>query len=79
MHYSTIIGEMIAMSFNAPAFTWYSSPAATELENIIVDWLAKSYSLPDKFLLKNEGGGCVYNTVGEGIMLAIHTAKFLKR
>lgn len=66
---------MVASSFNAPAFTWYASPASTELENHMADWLCRAFHLPEKFLLSNQGGGCIYNTVGESIMLAVHTAK----
>lgn len=31
-------------------FSWIASPAATELEMLVLDWLAKALNLPDDFL-----------------------------
>jgi glutamate/tyrosine decarboxylase-like PLP-dependent enzyme len=31
-------------------FSWITSPAATELESIVLDWLAKALLLPQDFL-----------------------------
>lgn len=39
LHYSSIIGGFMDLCFAAPAFTWYASPAITELENLVSDWL----------------------------------------
>ena len=39
-----------------------SSPAATELETIVMDWLGKMLGLPSEFLHSNEqtmGGGVI--------------------
>lgn len=36
-------------------FSWITSPAATELEMIVLDWLAKLLNLPDYFLLGGKG------------------------
>ena len=35
-----IIAELIAATLNQVAFIWRTSPAATELEYLVVDWLA---------------------------------------
>lgn len=78
MSHTTLIGELISIAFNNPGFTWICSPACTELENIVVDWVAKMVGLPDKFLLKNEGGGSIQTTIGTNIFLSIHSAKMKK-
>ena len=76
-HYS-VLGEMIALSFNTPGFTWHVSQAATELENVIADWGVKMLGLPHHYLLKNKGGGMISNSIGDDIFLSIHAAKYRK-
>lgn len=44
------LGEMLSAAFNVIGFSWVTSPAATELEMIVLDWLAKLLKLPDDFL-----------------------------
>lgn len=41
---------MLSAAFNVIGFSWITSPAATELEMIVLDWLAKLLKLPDDFL-----------------------------
>lgn len=45
-----------------------SSPACTELETIVMDWLGKMIGLPNEFLHSNEqtrGGGVIQVSDGE--------------
>lgn len=44
------LGEMLSAGFNIVGFSWVTSPAATELEVIVLDWLAKMLKLPNQFL-----------------------------
>ncbi|KAB1222781.1 Tyrosine/DOPA decarboxylase 5 [Morella rubra] len=39
-----------------PKFSWISSPAATELETIVMDWLGEMLQLPKAFLFSGNGG-----------------------
>ena len=41
-----IIAELLAATLNQVAFIWRTSPAATELEYLVVDWLAELLGLP---------------------------------
>ncbi|XP_028056797.1 tyrosine decarboxylase 1-like [Camellia sinensis] len=43
-------GEMLSAGINMVGFSWITSSAATELEMIVLDWLAKLLKLPDDFL-----------------------------
>lgn len=54
---ASLLGDMLANGFNCLGFTWASSPAVTELEVIVMDWLAKMLGLPDCFLHSTGGGG----------------------
>lgn len=45
-----ILGELYSAAFNGPTFDWICSPAVTELENIVLDWLVHGLNLPESFL-----------------------------
>ncbi|KAL4627662.1 hypothetical protein ACB092_05G181000 [Castanea dentata] len=51
------VGEMLSTGFNVVGFNWMSSPAATELECIVMDWLGEMLKLPKSFLFYGNGGG----------------------
>jgi len=78
MSSAAIIGDMISLAFNSPGFTWIASPATTELENIVADWIVKMMNLPEKFLLKNSGGGAILASIGISIFYSIHAGKYRK-
>src|SRR5260370_1273198 len=44
-----ILGEIITAPLNVNAMTWRTSPAATELETVVIDWLRQWMGLPDQF------------------------------
>jgi aromatic-L-amino-acid/L-tryptophan decarboxylase len=41
-----VLAELLIAAMNVNAFTWLSSPAATELEVTVMDWLAQLLGLP---------------------------------
>jgi aromatic-L-amino-acid decarboxylase len=47
--YPGIIGEMLCSALNVNAMLWKTSPAATELEEVVTDWLRQMLGLPDQF------------------------------
>ncbi len=52
-----ILGELLASSLNINAMLWKSSPAATELEEVVVNWMKQLLNLPDNFFgLITDGG-----------------------
>jgi len=42
-----ILAEMLAATINSVGFLWRSAPAATELEQVVLDWTAQLLGLPD--------------------------------
>src|SRR3989441_10115048 len=64
-----ILGEIISAPLNVNAMTWRTSPAATELETVVIDWLRQWMGLPDQF------DGVVYDTASVGIMHALAVAR----
>src|SRR3982074_457173 len=64
-----ILVEMIAAALNVNAMTWRTSPAATELESLVLNWLRQWLGLPDDF------SGVVYDTASISTMHAIAVAR----
>jgi aromatic-L-amino-acid decarboxylase len=44
-----ILGEMLTSTLNVNAMLWRTSPAATELEEVTLDWLRQMLGLPADF------------------------------
>jgi aromatic-L-amino-acid decarboxylase len=64
-----IFAEMIAAALNVNAMTWRTSPVATELETVVLDWLRQWMALPEEF------SGVVYDTASIGSMHALAVAR----
>ena len=60
-----ILAEMITGALNVNAMTWRTSPAATELETLVLDWLRQWLGLPNEF------EGVVYDTASISTMHAL--------
>ena len=64
-----VFGEMFAAAFDMKAMLWRTSPASTELEDVVLDWLRKMMHLPDVF------EGIIYDTASVSTMHAIAAAR----
>ncbi len=64
-----ILAEMIAAALNVSAMTWRTSPVATELETLVLDWLRQMLGLPEEFR------GIVYDTASISTLHALAAAR----
>ncbi len=64
-----IFGEFLTAAFDVKAMLWRTSPAATELEQVTLDWLRQMLGLPDLF------HGIIYDTASVSSMHAIAVAR----
>lgn len=69
------LGEMLSTGFNVVGFNWMASPAATELESIVMDWLGRMLRLPESFLFSGNGGGVIHGTTCEAILCTLVAAR----
>ncbi|XP_050368801.1 phenylacetaldehyde synthase-like [Argentina anserina] len=72
---AAFLGEMLTTGFNVVGFSWVSSPAATELENIVMDWLADMLQLPKSFHFSGNGGGVIHGSTTEAIVCTMKAAR----
>src|SRR5437763_17221004 len=64
-----IIGEVLAAALNVNAMLWRTSPAATELEQVTLDWLRQMLGLPHPLF------GVINDTASTGILYALAAAR----
>ena len=64
-----VLGEMLAAALNVNAMVWKSSPAATELEQVTLDWLRAFLGLPPEF------SGAINDTASTSTFLALAAAR----
>lgn len=75
--FPAMIGDMYSGAFNAAAFNWICSPAITELETVMMDWVANLLGLPKCYLSTsdNGGGGIIQGTASEVVVTAVVAAR----
>ena len=64
-----ILGELLCAALNVNAMLWRTSPAATELEDVVLDWLRKLLGLPAAFR------GVIYDTASISTLCALAAAR----
>jgi aromatic-L-amino-acid decarboxylase len=64
-----VLGEMLAAALNVNAMVWRSSPAATELEDVVTDWLRQLVGLPESF------EGVINDTASSSSLYALAAAR----
>ncbi len=64
-----VFGEMLAAAFDMKAMLWRTSPASTELEPVVLDWLRQMMNLPEDFK------GVIYDTASISTLHAIAMAR----
>ncbi|XP_039298913.1 histidine decarboxylase [Nilaparvata lugens] len=72
--FPSLLGDMLADAINCLGFTWASSPACTELETVVMNWLGKMIGLPDEFLhtrSDSPGGGVIQTTSSEATFICL--------
>ncbi|XP_050052280.2 aromatic-L-amino-acid decarboxylase-like isoform X1 [Dermacentor andersoni] len=74
----SLLADMLSSTFAIVGFTWIASPANTELEMMVMDWLGKAIDLPSDFLFSTpgiNGGGVIQSTASECTLTAVLAAK----
>ena len=68
---------MLSDAIGCIGFSWIASPACTELEMVMMDWLGKMSNLPEQFLFsgRGNGGGVIQGTASEATLVALLSAR----
>ena len=70
-----ILGDLLSSALGVQGMLWATSPACTELETHILDWLVPMMGLPEKFLSTSTGGGVIQDTASSATLCAMIAAR----
>ena len=71
----SILGELLSAGLGVQGMLWATSPACTELETLVLDWLVEALALPEKFRSTSDGGGVIQDTASSAALCAILAAR----
>ncbi len=66
-----ILGDLLSSGLGVQGMLWATSPACTELETHVLDWLVGMLGLPEKFLSTSTGGGVIQDTASSASLCAL--------
>lgn len=67
--YPSVLAEMLTATLGAQCMSWITSPAATELEEKMMDWLRIMIGLPENFT------GVIQDTASTSTLISLITAR----
>ena len=65
-----VLGDLLSSGLAVQGMLWATSPAVTEVETVVMDWLAKLLGLPERFL----GSGVIQDTASSSVLCALVAA-----
>jgi aromatic-L-amino-acid decarboxylase len=70
----SVLGDLVSSGLGVQGMSWVTSPAATELEQHVMDWLADLLGLPASFRSTGTGGGVIQDSSSGGNLVALLAA-----
>ncbi|OQX26040.1 MAG: aspartate aminotransferase family protein [Desulfobacteraceae bacterium IS3] len=70
-----ILGELLSAGLGVQGMLWATSPACTELETHVLDWVADMIGLPGKFKSDSAGGGVIQDSASGAALCALLAAR----
>ena len=71
----SILGDLLSSGLGVQGMLWATSPACTELETHVLDWLVDMLALPDRFKSSSSGGGVIQDTASSASLCAMLAAR----
>jgi aromatic-L-amino-acid decarboxylase len=69
--FPSMLGELLSAGLGVQGMLWATSPACTELETRVLDWLVGMLGLPDAYLSTGPGGGVIQDTASSSSLCAL--------
>jgi aromatic-L-amino-acid/L-tryptophan decarboxylase len=71
----SILGDLLSAGLGVQGMLWITSPACTELETLMLDWLAEMLDLPEAFHSNGSGGGVIQDSASSAALTALLSAR----
>ena len=70
-----VLGELLAAGLGVQGMLWATSPACTELETHVLDWMVDMLALPPTFKSSGPGGGVIQDSASSAALCALLAAR----
>ncbi|MDQ4037103.1 MAG: pyridoxal-dependent decarboxylase [Actinomycetota bacterium] len=70
----SVLGDMLSSGLGVQGMLWATSPACTELEQVMLDWLVDLLDLPAAFRNDGPGGGVIQDSSSGANFVALQAA-----
>jgi len=67
----SVVGDLLSSGLGVQGMLWVTSPACTELEMRMLDWLVEMLDLPKHFLSTSSGGGVIQDSASSANLCAV--------
>lgn len=75
--YSGILADLLTAGLGVQGMSWVTSPACTEVETLMLDWMLELLGLPDAFRSTSaNGGGVIQGSASEATLVSILSARW---
>ena len=71
----SILGDLVSAGLGVQGMLWLTSPACTELESQVLDWLVDALGLPVHFKTSSAGGGVIQDSASSATLCALLAAR----
>jgi aromatic-L-amino-acid decarboxylase len=66
----SVLGDLVSAGLGVQGMLWATGPACTELETVMLDWLADLLDLPPAFRSSGTGGGVIQDSASSAALVA---------
>jgi aromatic-L-amino-acid decarboxylase len=72
---AAVLAEALVTTFGLQGMLWHTGPACTEVETLVLDWLAELLDLPAAFRSDGPGGGVIQDSASSSTLVAVLAAR----
>lgn len=72
----SVLADLVSSGLGVQGMLWSTSPACTELETHVLDWMAELLGLPDRFRSDGAGGGVIEDSASSATLCALLAARW---
>ena len=72
----SVLADLVSSGLGVQGMLWSTSPACTELETHVLDWMAELLGLPERFRSDGDGGGVIEESASGATLCALLAARW---
>jgi aromatic-L-amino-acid decarboxylase len=72
----SVLADLVSSGLGVQGMLWSTSPACTELETVVLDWMAELLGLPARFRSDGQGGGVIEDSASGATLCALLAARW---